>query len=153
MTTLTQCTSTIAWRTTTCTEPARIVSQSLMITLTLMAQVLSAFHKHLHSIHVCGGCFSLIRPAPLSTSSPSSCPFSFPSSSSSTSSCSQNSSTRRTWKTCAIPRRTRVRTLTTSSTHPQVKNHHGSQDPWKSVAREDRSGRLDKGTDTSMSNS
>ena len=42
--TLTHCTSTIAWRIATCTEPARIVSRSLMITLTLMAQVLSAFH-------------------------------------------------------------------------------------------------------------
>ena len=38
------CSSTIAWRITTCIEPARIVSQSLMTTLTLMAQVLSAFH-------------------------------------------------------------------------------------------------------------
>ena len=118
MTTLTQCTSTIAWRITTCTEPARIVSQSLMITLTLMAQVLSEFHIHLHIIHVCGGCLSLTRPSPLSTSSPSSCPSSFPSSCSSTSSCSLSSSTRRAWKTCATPQRTRVRTLTASSTHP-----------------------------------
>ena len=46
MTTLTHCTSTIAWRITTCTEPARIVSQSLIITLTFLAQVLSAFHLH-----------------------------------------------------------------------------------------------------------
>ena len=28
-----------------------------------------------------------------------------------------------------------------------VKKHYGIQDPWKSVAREDRSGRPDKGTD------
>ena len=51
---------------------------------------------------------------------PSSCPFSFPSSSSSTSSCSRSSSTRRTWQTCATPGRTRVRTLMTSSTPPQI---------------------------------
>ena len=117
MTTLTHCTSTIAWRITTCTEPARIVSQSLIITLTFMAQAESCtFHIHLHAIHV-SGCFSLTRPSPLSTSSPSSCPSSFPSSSTSTTSCNQ-SSTRRTLKTCATPRRTRVRTLMTSSTPP-----------------------------------
>ena len=45
MTTLTHRTSTIAWRITTCTEPARIVSQSLIITLTYMAQAESCtFH-------------------------------------------------------------------------------------------------------------
>ena len=82
-----------------------------------MAQAESCtFHIHLHAIHV-SGCFSLTRPSPLSTSSPSSCPSSFPSSSTSTTSCNQ-SSTRRTLKTCATPRRTRVRTLMTSSTLP-----------------------------------
>ena len=85
MTTLTHCTSTIAWRITTCTEPARIVSQSLIITLTFhgSSRVLH-LSLHLHVIHVCGGCLSLVRPSPLSTSSPSSCPSSFPSSSSPT---------------------------------------------------------------------
>ena len=62
---------------------------------------------HLHVIHVCGGCFSLTRPTPLSTSSPSSCPSSFPSSSTSTTSCNRNS-TRRTWQTCATPLTTGV---------------------------------------------
>ena len=76
MTTLTHCTSTIAWRITTCTEPARIVSQSLIITLTFLgsSRVLH-LSPHLHVIHVCGGCLSLIRRSPLSTSSSSSCPF------------------------------------------------------------------------------
>ena len=78
-----------------------------------MAQVLSAFHSHLHVIHVCGGCLSLTRPSPLSTSSSSSC---LSPSSSSSSSCSLSSFTRRTWQTCAAPRRTRVRTPRTSST-------------------------------------
>ena len=56
---------------------------------------------------------------PSSTSSPSSCPFSFsPSSMSATS--SSRSSIRRSWKTCATPRQTGVRTLMTSSTSPQV---------------------------------
>ena len=45
MTTLTHRTSTIAWRITTYTELARIVSQSLIITLTFMAQAESCtFH-------------------------------------------------------------------------------------------------------------
>ena len=45
MTTLTHRTSTIAWRITTYTEPARIVSQSLIIILTFMAQAESrTFH-------------------------------------------------------------------------------------------------------------
>ena len=57
MTTLTHRTSTIAWRITTCTEPARIVSQSLIITLTFLPQAESCtFHPHLHAIHV-SGCF------------------------------------------------------------------------------------------------
>ena len=55
-----------------------------------------------------GSCLSWIRPSPLSTSSSSSC---LSPSSSSTSSSSLSSSTRRTWQTCAPPRRTRVRTL------------------------------------------
>ena len=71
-----------------------------------MAQVLSAFHLHPWSS-------SWLRTlldstSPLSTSSSSSC---LSPSSSSTSSCSLSSSTRRTWQTCAAPRRTRVRTL------------------------------------------
>ena len=37
-----------------------------------------------------------------------------------------------------------VSTLTSVS---PVKRHYGSQDPWKSIAGEDRSGRTDKGTD------
>ena len=37
-----------------------------------------------------------------------------------------------------------VSSLTSGS---PVKRHYGSQDPWRSVAGEDRSGRLDKGTD------
>ena len=81
MTTLTHCTSTIAWRITTCTEPARIVSQSLIITLTFHVSSSERLSPHLHVIHVCGGCLSLTRPSPLSTSSPSSFPSSFPSSS------------------------------------------------------------------------
>ena len=68
---------------------------------------------------MCGGCLSLTRLSPFSTSSTVSYPFSFLSSSSSTLSCFQNFSTRRTWKTCVTPRRTRVRTLTTSSTPRQ----------------------------------
>ena len=56
MTTLTHCTSTIAWRITTCTEPARIFSQSL-ITYTHGSSS-ERFSPHLHIIHVCGGCLS-----------------------------------------------------------------------------------------------
>ena len=42
----------------------------------------------------------------------------------------------------------RTPSLVSSSTSVSPgKKHHGSQDPWKSVAEEDRSGRLDKGTD------
>ena len=126
MTTLTHCTSTIAWRITTCTEPARIVSQSLIITLTFLGSSwVLHLSPHLHVIPVCCGCLSLTRRFPLSTSSPSSCPSSFPSSSSSTTSCPR-SCTRRTWKTCATPRRTRVRTLMTSSTPPQMQETR----PW-----------------------
>ena len=45
MTTLTHRTSTIVWRITTCTEPARKISESLIITLTFMAQAESCtFH-------------------------------------------------------------------------------------------------------------
>ena len=67
---------------------------------------------HLHSIHVCVGCFSLTRPTPLSTSQPSSSLS--PSSTSATS--SRRSSTRRTWETCATPLPNGVTTPTTSST-------------------------------------
>ena len=63
MTTLTHCTctSTDAWR--TCTETARasVFHSIVMIHAHLMAQVLSAFHSHLHSIH---GALSLIRLLP-----------------------------------------------------------------------------------------
>ena len=81
-----------------------------------MAQVLSAFHIHLHSIHVCVGCFSLTRPTPLSTSQFSSCLS--PSSTSATR--SSGSSTRRTWKTSATPLPKGVRTPTASYTSTQV---------------------------------
>ena len=76
-----------------------------------MAQVLSAFHLHPWSSR---WCLLFDSTSPLSTSSSSSC---LSPSSSSTWSCSLSSSTRRTWQTCAAPRRTRVRTLLTSS-HP-----------------------------------
>ena len=111
---MTTLTSTIAWR--TCIEFARtFVPQLVMIiSHTLMAQVLSAFHLHPWSS---AWRTLLDSTSPLSTSSSSSC---LSQSSSSTSSCSLSSSTRRTWKTCAAPRRTRVRTLLTSSSPPQL---------------------------------
>ena len=37
--------------------------------------------------------------------------------------------------------------VSSSTSVSPVKKHYGSQDPWKSVAGGDRSGRLDKGTD------
>ena len=37
--------------------------------------------------------------------------------------------------------------VSSSTSVSPVKRYYGSQDPWKSVAGEDRSGRLDKGTD------
>ena len=37
--------------------------------------------------------------------------------------------------------------VSSSTTVSPGKKHHGNQDPWKSVAGEDRSGRPDKGTD------
>ena len=66
------------------------------------------------------GCLSLTRPAPLSTSQPSSClSSSSPSSTSATS--SSRCSTRRSWKTCATPLRTGVSAPTTSSTSPHLR--------------------------------
>ena len=118
MTTLTQCTCTwtIAWR--TCTESARIahcstVGDDHMHTswLKFWALFTTIIHGHPH------GAFSLIRPSPLSAVSSSSC---LSPSSSTTSSCSLSSSARRTWQTCAAPRRTRVRTPWTSPTLRQV---------------------------------
>ena len=54
MTTLTLRTSMIAWRITIYTEPARIVSQSFIITLTFMTQErVLHFSPHPHAIHVC----------------------------------------------------------------------------------------------------
>ena len=66
-----------------------------MITRTSHGSSSERISRHLHIIHVCGGCLLLIRPSPLSSSS------------SSTSSCSLSSSSRRTWQTCAAPRRMR----------------------------------------------
>ena len=37
--------------------------------------------------------------------------------------------------------------VSSSTSVSPVKRHYGSQDPWSSIAKEDRSGRLDKGTD------
>ena len=37
--------------------------------------------------------------------------------------------------------------VSSSTSMSREKKHYGSQDPWKSVAGEDRSGRPDKGTD------
>ena len=37
--------------------------------------------------------------------------------------------------------------VSSSTSVSPVKKHYGSQDPWSSIAREDRSGRPDKGTD------
>ena len=37
--------------------------------------------------------------------------------------------------------------VSSSTSMSPVKKHYGSQNPWKSVAGEDRSGRLGKGTD------
>ena len=106
MTTLTHCTctSTDAWG--TCTESARALFTVFVddYNAHLMAQVLSAFHLHPWSST---WRTLLDSPSPLSTSSSSSC---LSPSSSSTSSCSLSSTTRRTWQTCAAPRRTRVRT-------------------------------------------
>ena len=63
-------------------------------------------HIHPHAKH---GCLSLTRPTPLSTSQPSSC-LSSSSLFSISATNSSRSSTRRSWKTCATPPTTGVRT-------------------------------------------
>ena len=130
MTTLTHCTSTIAWRITTCTEPARIVSQSLITTLTLMAQVLSAFYSHLHSIHVCVGCLSLTRPTPHSTSQPSllSVPFFHLSYEQQAGALHEGHG-----KPVRLRYQRGVRTPTTSSTSTHIDDHHFKEEELKSV--------------------
>ena len=129
MTTLTHCTSTIAWRITTCTEPARIVSQSLSILLTFLAQFLSAFHL-ISMSSMCAVVVSLwldplrslllqlppVRfPFPLLPLQPRAVP-----------GAPLHEGHGKTWKTCATPRRTRVRTLTPFSTPPQNVLEDGS---------------------------
>ena len=37
--------------------------------------------------------------------------------------------------------------VSSSTSVSPEKKYHGSQDPWRSIAKEDRSGRPDKGTD------
>ena len=106
MTTLTQCTctSTDAWRTTTCTEPARIV-HSCDDTRTPHGSSPEHFHISIHGHQ--HGALSLIRLLPFSSTS-SSC---LSPSSSSTSSCPLSSSTRSAWQTtCAAPLQKKVRT-------------------------------------------
>ena len=112
--TSTHCTSTIAWRFTTLTSTstecahARVVSLSLIIHTHFWLKFEPcphSTHDHHHG-HPCGCCLFAF------TSSPSSClSSSFLSSTSATS--SSQSSTRRSWKTCATPLPTGVRAPTT----------------------------------------